>query len=100
MDVLERLKQLQKEYAWSDYKLAQKAGLSQGTVSNIYKRNTIPNIYTLDALCKAFGLTLAQFFADNSMMEITPEQKELFDCWIKLSEEKQKSLMQLMKWLI
>lgn len=62
MDVLKRLKKLQSEYGWSDYRIAKKAGLSQGTVSNIYKRNTIPNLFTLEAICKAFGMTLSQFF--------------------------------------
>ena len=52
MDVLKRLRDLQNEYGWSDYRIAKEAGLSQGTVSNCYKRNTVPNIYTLEAICK------------------------------------------------
>lgn len=97
MDVLERLKKLQNEYGWSDYRIAKEAGLSQGTVSNCYKRNTIPNIYTLEAICKGFGITLSQFFAENDLVELTPELFELFTNWSKLSEEKKKVLMQVIK---
>lgn len=97
MDVLKRLRELQKEYGWSDYRIAKEAGLSQGTVSNCYKRNTIPNIYTLEAICNGFGITLAQFFAENDLVELTPELKELFTNWSKLTEEKKNILMQIIK---
>ncbi len=97
MDVLKRLRELQKEYGWSDYRIAKEAGLSQGTVSNCYKRNTIPNIYTLEAICNGFGITLAQFFAENDLVELTPELKELFTNWSKLTEEKKNILMQMIK---
>ncbi len=97
MDVLERLRKLQKEYGWSDYRIAKEADLSQGTVSNIYKRNTTPNIYTLEAICKGFGITLSQFFADNDLVELTPELRELIKNWSKLSEDKKAILMQMIK---
>jgi len=97
MDVLERLRKLQSDYGWSDYRIAKKAGLSSGTVSNIYKRNTIPNLITLEAICKGFGITLSQFFADNEMIELTPEMKELFENWVKVPEEKRTLLLQMIK---
>lgn len=97
MDVLDRLRRLQAEYGWSDYRIAKEAGLAQGTVSNLYKRNTIPNIFTLEAICKGFGLTLSQFFADNNIIELTPELKELFDNWVKLPKQKRELLMQVIK---
>lgn len=97
MDVLERLRKLQTDRGWSDYRIAKQAGLSSGTVSNIYKRNTIPNLFTLEAICKGFGITLSQFFSDNEMIELTPELKELFDIWVRLSEEKRSLLLQMLK---
>lgn len=97
MDVLDRLRKLQADYGWSDYHIAKKAGLSQGTVSNVYKRNTIPNLFTLEAICKAFGITLSQFFADNDMVELTPELKELFENWVKLPQEKRDLFLQMIK---
>ena len=97
MDVLKRLRDLQSKYGWSDYRIAKEAGLAQGTVSNLYKRNTIPNIVTLEAVCKAFGLTLSQFIADNDFIELTPELKELFESWVKLPEDKKTIILQMIK---
>ncbi len=97
MDVLERLHKLQSEFGWSDYLIAKKSGLSPGTVSNVYKRNNIPNLSTLESICGAFNITLSQFFADNDMIELTPELNELFTNWIKLPEEQQTIILQLIK---
>jgi transcriptional regulator with XRE-family HTH domain len=97
VDVLDRLRKLQNETGWSDYRIAQKSGLSSGTVSNLFRRNTIPNIYTLESICKGFGITLSQFFADNDLVELTPELKELADNWNKLSDENKQLVLQLIK---
>ena len=97
MDVLERLAELQKQYGWSDYRIAKEAGLSPNTVSNVYRRNNIPSMTTLEALCNAFGITMAQFFADNDMIEVTPEIKELVDRWSALTEEQKAAIWQILK---
>ena len=57
--ILDRLKDLQQRHGWSDYKIAKEAGLSPNTVSNIYRRGNTPSMVTLEALCKAFGITMA-----------------------------------------
>lgn len=97
MDVLQRLSQLQTQYGWSDYRIAKEAGLSPNTVSNIYRRNNIPSMTTLEALCNAFGITMAQFFADNDMIEVTPEIKELVEKWSALTAEQKTAVWQILK---
>lgn len=98
MDVLKRLRELQNERKWSDYRTAKEAGLSQGTVSNIFRRNTVPNLYTLEAICKGFGITLSQFFAnENDIIDLTPEYQELFYNWIKLSNEDKPIILKIIK---
>ena len=97
MDVLLRLAELQKQHGWSDYRIAKEAGLSPNTVSNIYRRNNIPSMTTLEALCNAFGISMAQFFADNDMIEVTPEIKELVDRWSALTKEQKAAIGQIMK---
>ena len=47
----------------------------------------MPSITTLEAICNGFGITLSQFFAENDMVELTPELKNLFDKWISLTPE-------------
>lgn len=97
MDVLQRLAELQKQYGWSDYRIAKEADLAPNTVSNIYRRNNVPSMTTLEALCKAFGITMAQFFADNDMIEVTPEIKELVDRWSALTVEQKAAIWQILK---
>ena len=63
MEILEKIKELKDERGWSVYRLADEAGLKQSTVANMFARNTCPSIATLQQLCNAFGITLAEFFA-------------------------------------
>ncbi len=97
MKILDRLKDLQQRHGWSDYKIAKEAGLSPNTVSNIYRRGNTPSMVTLEALCNAFGITMAQFFAEGEMIEITPELRKLFDKWSTLTEEQKAALWQILK---
>lgn len=95
MNTVERLKQLLKERNWTEYRLAKEGGLSMSTLQNIYKRNTIPTIDTLERICNAFGITLSQFFAEGETIDLSPELKRLFDGWVNLTLE-QKQAVQTM----
>jgi len=85
------------ERGWTAYRLAKESGLSESTLANIFKRNTVPSIATLEAVCGAFGITLAQFFAEDEMVELTPELKELFDHWVSLTPEQKQAALQMLQ---
>ena len=87
MDAHQRLRQLLDERGWTEYRLSKKCGLSQSTLANIFRRNTVPSISTLEAICDGFGITMSQFFTDGDLTVLTPEQKELFDKWVALTPE-------------
>lgn len=93
MDVLDRLRRLMHERNWTEYRLAKESGLSQSTISNMFYRNTIPSVATLEAICGAFGISLAQFFADGNFVELTDTQLEFFRRWSALKPE-QKHLLE------
>lgn len=97
MDTHERLRQLLNERGWTEYRLAKNCGLSESTIANIYRRNTVPSLSTLEAICKGFGITMAQFFAEGEMVEINPELKELFENWGNLTPEQKKAANQMLK---
>lgn len=97
MDTLQRLHQLLNERGWSEYRLAKNCGLSNSTIANIYHRNTIPSISTLEAICTSFGISLSQFFAEGEMVELTPELKELFDSWVNLTPQQKDAVLQTMR---
>lgn len=84
MDVLERIDELRKERGWSVNNLAMEAMLTQSTLNNLYARGTEPKLSTLRAICGAFGITLAEFFAEEDgrddellhrVRALPPEQK-------------------------
>ena len=77
MDATERIKQLLSQRGWTAYRLSKNSNLAESTITNIIKRNTIPSISTLESICKGFGITLSQFFAEGELVEITPDIKEL-----------------------
>ena len=95
MDAKARIRELMAERKWSEYRLAIASGLSQSTVANIFNRNTTPSIATLESICAGFGITLAQFFAEGDMVELTEEQKEMFAAWSALSKDQKDVLRQL-----
>ena len=97
MDIRQRLIELQRQHGWSDYKIAKEAGLSPNTLSNIYRRGNTPSMVTLEALCKAFDITLSQFFAEGNMVEITPDLKELFDAWVNLTPDQKNAAINMLK---
>ncbi len=86
----ERIKQIMKVRGWSEYRLAKESGVPQSTISNIFNRNYQPSIASLEIICKAFGITLAQFFADGNFVELTDEQNEFFQRWAALKPEQKR----------
>ena len=95
MDVLARLRELLDERGWTEYRLAKESQLNESTIANIYRRNNVPTVATLEAICGAFGMTLSDFFAEGDLVELSPELKSLFDRWVRLSP-KQKSAVSTM----
>ena len=98
MDVIKRIDMLMKERNWSDYKLSAESGLSSSTIANIHRRNTVPSISTLESICSAFGITLAQFFTEDSYtVQLNSEQLDLFNHWIALTDNQKELIYKLIK---
>lgn len=96
MDVIERLRNMMAERQWSEYRLAKAAQLSQSTITNIFHRNTIPSIPTLKCICDAFGISLCQFFGENTPA-VSAAQMELLNDWNTLTPEQQALLKGIIK---
>ena len=97
LDITGRLYELLKQRGWTRYKLAKESGVPESTLTNIFYRGTTPTIATLEDICKALNITLSQFFAENEMVEMTEDLKELYNAWIKLTPEKRKNILETMK---
>ena len=97
MDTKNRIKELMDERGWTIYELSKRSGLAQTTISNMWKRNSEPTIPSLRALCNGFGITLSQFFAEDEMIETSPDFKELFDSWKYLTPDQKQAVITLLK---
>lgn len=97
MDVHQRLNQILSERRWTRYRLSKESKLAPETLTNIYKRGTMPSIATLEAICNGFKISLSQFFAEGEMVELTPELKELFENWVFLTSNQKEAIILTMK---
>ena len=98
MDIIKRINGLRNERNWSVNNLAMEAGITQSTLSSILCRNSLPKIETLQCICNAFGLTLSQFFLEDEKVEILSEnEKEMLQCFRKLSLKQQQALIEVFK---
>lgn len=92
--MLTKIRSLQGERNWTDYKLAQEADIPLATLSSLFQRNNPPKLDTLQCICNAFGLTLAQFFLEDEKIEVLSEtEKEMLQVYRKLSSKQQKALI-------
>ena len=94
MDILSKIRSLQGVRNWSDYKLAQEADIPVATLSSLFQRGNPPKLDTLQSICNAFGLTLAQFFLEDEQIEVLSEtEKEMLQVFRRLSQKQQKALV-------
>ena len=97
-DVLQEITQLRLERGWSEYELAKNTGLSQSTISTWYRKGQVPTIQTLEKVCRGFGITLSQFFAEgDDAIFLTQTQKEILDHWSVLNPKQQELVTELLK---
>lgn len=96
MNVIDKIRKLQWERGWTDYKLAQAADISQSSLATLYSRQTPPKFEMLQRICEAFGITLSQFFLDDEQIDIlTEREKKMISSFRKLNPEKQQALIEL-----
>jgi len=96
MDTIQKIKQLAYNRGWTEYRLVKESGLAPSTIANIYHRNTIPSIPTLEHLCHTFGITLSQFFSEGDSFSLSPDQRKLLEHWATLSDEQRHLFLALM----
>lgn len=89
-DVVEKILRLCDEHNYSLYRLAKEAGLPESTVRNMKTKHTIPTIYTLKVMCCALGISLSEFFGDNT--SLTRDEAKLLSIYRVLTPERRQSV--------
>ncbi len=96
MDVLKRINELRLAKNWSVYRLSVEADLPQSTLTNMINRETLPSITTLEAICKALGISVSDFFREETESERT-DYSELEKYFNQLPDETKKAVFHLIK---
>ena len=98
MDVYKKIDTLCEDRGWTIYELCKRAKIPQTTLSTGRKRNNDPSFSTLESICKAFGITMSQFFSESNVpLDLTDEQKDLLEHWGYLSDKQKKAVYELIK---
>ena len=91
--ISQRITQLCKERGWSYYRLAKEAGFQQATLFPILHEKNMPNLYTLNDICNALGITLSEFFHCD-LFEVINNTDNYIELWEQLNNgEKEKVLI-------
>ena len=96
-DILGRIEKERAARNWSEYALAENSGLTQSTISTWRRRNLQPNVASIEKICAGFGITLSQFFAEEEMVELSPELKALFEGWRPLTPQQKEAVLTVMQ---
>lgn len=99
LNILNKITSLRLERNWTEYQLAEKSGLTQSTISSWYRKNMIPSISSLEKICDAFGITISQFFLDESSNTVllTEQQIRLLRCASKLDSKQYEALIRFLE---
>lgn len=89
-DVIKRIQDLCDAKGWSLYKLSNESHIPYSSLNNMFLRNTQPTISSLEKICTGLNITLSDFFATNTPMEIsnydlTAEERDIVDTFRVLS---------------
>ena len=97
MDIIAKIEKLKNERGWTDYELVQQSMVTQSTIASMKARKSPPKLDTLQAICNAFGVTLAQFFLEDEQIEVLSEQERiLVERFRNLPSKKQKAILDLL----
>lgn len=78
----------------SKYRLSQITGISQSSFSKMARQQTSLSVETIQRICDAFGITMAQFFSESDEYpDLSPQQKYMLDYWGLMDKQKQELIL-------
>ena len=79
----------------TQYGLAKSTGLSQPYVNSLFRGQRKPPIETLEKLCAALGVTLAEFFSEDKPPD--PDEARLLAAFRRLPKDKQDTVVTMIE---
>lgn len=93
-----RITELCEKRGYTKYRLSQLTDMSQTAIANILNRRSVPTVVTLERICDAFDITLAQFFTENcGRLNLPEDQKEILEVWDGLEPKEKEILMTFLR---
>ncbi|MCL6557694.1 MAG: helix-turn-helix domain-containing protein [Firmicutes bacterium] len=92
MDVGKRIKQLRKAKNISERELAELTSISQPVINRLENNNRSADVDSIERICSALGITLAEFFADQAP-EMPPDIRRLVDLANRLTPKQREILL-------
>lgn len=96
MNILKKINKMRLDRGWSIYRLSVESGVSQSTLTNMFNRETLPSITTLEYICTAFGISLSEFFAEDENYSFL-DDNELLLFYHQLNNKSKECVSQLIK---
>ena len=98
-DVLAKIKQLYIQKGWTVYRLAKESGIPYSSLNSMIMRNNQPSVPTLRKLCHGLGITLSEFFSEDTpvtdykcRLNLSEDEFELLEEYRDLNEADKKLL--------
>ena len=90
-DVNSRIIKMMADHGWTQYELARRSKVAQATIASWNAGRSQPTIEKLERICKAFGISLSEFFGDEEKVFKGCNVDKEFDLIVKRLDDEQKS---------
>ncbi|CAM3448236.1 MULTISPECIES: helix-turn-helix domain-containing protein [Saccharibacillus] len=99
MDIGSKLRYLRKARHLSSVELAQRANVSQSSISDIECNRRSPRLNTLSSLSRALGIPLSELLPVDDLLEhpLKEEERQLLDLFGRMNESQQQNLLELLQ---
>ena len=100
-EIIERLEYYLKEKNMTIYKLAKQSNLPLSTVSNVFKRRTIPTLITFQSMINGLGISMGEFFdeQEKDTVIISNDEKEMIYRYNKLSDKEKLFIRRMLMYM-
>lgn len=97
-DILKRITSLMNAKNWTLYKLAKESDIPYSSLNSMFQKNNQPTISTLEKVCRAFNITMSEFFSNTPLntkvkQEFSKVELELIQTFQNLTKNNQKLLI-------
>ena len=96
-EFLRKLEILRKQRKWSKSRLNDEAGLPTGTIYQWDKSVELPTIKSIESICRAFHITLSQFFMDPDKLEEEFLDKEIYNQIMELRDSEKRFILNVIE---